>query len=214
MLTHHRDRLLSLSFWLILDSSVALRVGIQSAGDLVSQTSQLRIPHSAEEDNLSAFDSKITCPCRSIKINNKIHYLTAIYAPKVFAWIKKYRSITSFVTKFKFITSEQWKTRKDSEALYRHPVPFARSFLPKSPISEVDPSPENVIIYSERNLVCLDGQTPKLVHTKLISTGGNHVRFSLDFSEKQESQRMVQGNELAWRLKSQEFRNFYDTILD
>ena len=30
-----------------------------------------RILHSAEEDNLSPFDSKIACMCESIKINNK-----------------------------------------------------------------------------------------------------------------------------------------------
>ena len=50
-----------------------LWVGIWFAGDLVSQTSQLWILHSAEEDNLSPFDSKITCLCQSIKISNNIH---------------------------------------------------------------------------------------------------------------------------------------------
>ena len=47
--------------------------GIQSAGELESETSQLRILHSAEEDNLSPFDSKISCLCQSIKINNNKH---------------------------------------------------------------------------------------------------------------------------------------------
>ena len=73
MLTHQKDGLLSLSFWLILDSSVDLWVGIQSADDLVSQTSQLRILHSAEEDNLSPFHSKIACLWQNIKINNNKH---------------------------------------------------------------------------------------------------------------------------------------------
>ena len=41
-----------------------------SAGDLVSQTSQLRILHSTEQDNSSPFDSIIACLCQSIKINN------------------------------------------------------------------------------------------------------------------------------------------------
>ena len=45
-------------FSLILDSWV----GIQSTGEMVSETSQLRILHSAEEDNLSPFDSKIVLP--------------------------------------------------------------------------------------------------------------------------------------------------------
>ena len=40
-------------FCFILNSSTALWVGIQFADDLVSQTSQLRILHLAEEDNLS-----------------------------------------------------------------------------------------------------------------------------------------------------------------
>ena len=45
-------------------------MGIQSAGHLVSQTSQVRILHSAEEGSLSPFVSKITSLCQSIKINN------------------------------------------------------------------------------------------------------------------------------------------------
>ena len=64
-------------FSLILDSSVGLWVGIQSAGELVSETSQLRILHSAEEDNLFPFDSKIACLCQSIEIDTKKHvYIT------------------------------------------------------------------------------------------------------------------------------------------
>ena len=57
-------------FSLILDSSVGLSAGIQSAGDWVSETLWVRILHSAEEDNLSPFDSKIACLCQSIEINN------------------------------------------------------------------------------------------------------------------------------------------------
>ena len=60
-------------FSLILDSSVSLWVGIQSAGDMVSQTSKFRILHSAEEDNLSPFNSEMACLCQSIRINNNIH---------------------------------------------------------------------------------------------------------------------------------------------
>ena len=69
MLAHHTDGLLSSSFSLILDSSVGLWVGIQSAGDLVSQTSKVWILHSAEEDNLSPFDSK-SLPKIKSKSNN------------------------------------------------------------------------------------------------------------------------------------------------
>ena len=46
-------------FSLILDSSFGLSAGIQSAGDWVSETFCDRIRHSAEEENLSPFDSKI-----------------------------------------------------------------------------------------------------------------------------------------------------------
>ena len=35
----------------------------------------VRILHSSEEDNLSPFDSKIACLCRSIEINNKHIYV-------------------------------------------------------------------------------------------------------------------------------------------
>ena len=55
---------------LILDSSVGLSAGIQSAGDSVPETLWVRILHSAEEDNLSDFDSNIACLCQSIKIKN------------------------------------------------------------------------------------------------------------------------------------------------
>ena len=58
-------------FSLILDSSVGLSAGIQSAGDSVPKT--LQILHSAEEDNLSPFDLKIACLCQSIEINNNKH---------------------------------------------------------------------------------------------------------------------------------------------
>ena len=52
--------LCSIIVCLILDSSVGL--GIPYADDLVSQTSKVGILHSAEEDNLSPFDSK-SLPC-------------------------------------------------------------------------------------------------------------------------------------------------------
>ena len=72
MLADHMDGLSSSSFFsLILDSSVGLSAGIQSAGDWVSETLWVRILHSAEEDNLSFFDSKIVCLCQSIEIYNK-----------------------------------------------------------------------------------------------------------------------------------------------
>ena len=57
-------------FSLILDSSVGLSAGIQSAEDWVSETPWVRILHSAEEDNLFPFDSKIACLCQRIEINN------------------------------------------------------------------------------------------------------------------------------------------------
>ena len=46
-------------FSLTLDSSVGLWVGIKFAGNLVPQTSKVRIMHSAEEDNLSPFDPEL-----------------------------------------------------------------------------------------------------------------------------------------------------------
>ena len=75
MLADHRDGLSSSGFSLILDSSVGLSAGIQSAEDWVSETLWVRILHSAEEYNLSPFDSKIACLCQSIEINsNKYVY--------------------------------------------------------------------------------------------------------------------------------------------
>ena len=70
MLAVHRSGLLSSSFCLILDSSVGLSAGIQSAGDSVPKN-LVQILHSAEEDNLSRFDLKIACLFQSIEINNK-----------------------------------------------------------------------------------------------------------------------------------------------
>ena len=70
-------------FCLILDSSVGLSAGIQSAGDWVSETLRVRILHSAEEDNLSPFDSKIACLCQSIEINNNkyVYCLSQVRMP-------------------------------------------------------------------------------------------------------------------------------------
>ena len=62
-------------FSLLLDSSVGLSAGIQSAKDSVPRTLWVRILHSAEEDNLSPFDSKIACLCQSIEMNNKYVYV-------------------------------------------------------------------------------------------------------------------------------------------
>ena len=58
---------------MILDSSVGLSAGIQSAVDWVPETLWVRILHSAEEDNMSPFDSKIASLCKSIEINNNIY---------------------------------------------------------------------------------------------------------------------------------------------
>ena len=79
MLADHRDGLSSSSFCLILDSSVGLSAGIQSAEDWVSETLWVRILHSAEEDNLSPFDSKNACLCQSIEINNNKYICVCIY---------------------------------------------------------------------------------------------------------------------------------------
>ena len=72
MLADHKDGLLSSGFSLILDSSVGLLVGIQSAGDSVSKTLD-QILHSAEEDKLSPLDLKIACLFQSTEINNNKH---------------------------------------------------------------------------------------------------------------------------------------------
>ena len=62
---------------LVLESSVGLSAGIQSAGDLV---------HSAEEDNLSPFHSNIACTCQSIQINNSIHVYASIGPSVIINW--------------------------------------------------------------------------------------------------------------------------------
>ena len=54
-------------------------MGIQSAGELVPETFQLRILHSAEEDNLSPFDSKIACLCQSIEFNYNKYIHGAVF---------------------------------------------------------------------------------------------------------------------------------------
>ena len=77
MLADHRDGLSSSSFCLILDSSVGLSAGNQSAEDWVSETLWVRILHSAEEDNLSPFDSKIACLCQSIEIKTNMYIARA-----------------------------------------------------------------------------------------------------------------------------------------
>ena len=59
-------------FSLILDSSVGLSAGIQSAEDWVSETPWVRILLSAEEDNLSPFDSKIACLCPCTRLGNSV----------------------------------------------------------------------------------------------------------------------------------------------
>ena len=70
----NRGGLLSSSYSLNLGSPVSFSAGIQSAGDLVPET-VVRNLHSAEEDNLCPFDSKIACLCRSIEnSNNKYEY--------------------------------------------------------------------------------------------------------------------------------------------
>ena len=57
-------------FSLILDSSVGLSAGIHLLAIRCLIPWWVRILHSAEEDNLSPFDSNIDCLCQSIEINN------------------------------------------------------------------------------------------------------------------------------------------------
>ena len=59
-------------YLLILDSSVGLSAGIQSARDSVPKT-LVQILQTAKEDNLSPFDLKNTCLCQGIEINNNKH---------------------------------------------------------------------------------------------------------------------------------------------
>ena len=66
-------------FSLILDSLVGLSAGIQSAGDSVPETLWFRILHTAEEDNLSPFNSKIACLCQSIEINSNTYVCMYMY---------------------------------------------------------------------------------------------------------------------------------------
>ena len=88
-------------FSLILDSPVGVSVGIQSAGDSVPET-LVRILHSAEEDKLSPFDSKIACLCQSIEILSKS--MTTRYKLRVkFRWTYLF----PFLSNLK-IASMQW----------------------------------------------------------------------------------------------------------
>ena len=57
---------------MIFDSSAGLWMDIQSAGDVVFQTSNVRILHSGKEHNLPLFDSKsLPCTRALSKSNNK-----------------------------------------------------------------------------------------------------------------------------------------------
>ena len=104
MLADHRDGLSSSKFFsLILDSSVGLSAGIQSAEDWVSETLWVRILHSAEEDKLSPFDSKIACLCQSIEINNTyvcmyvcVYVYVCMY---ICTYVRMYISIYICITK-------------------------------------------------------------------------------------------------------------------
>ena len=75
MLADHRDGLSSSSFW-VAWSSIAQTVCqwlFSLLGIWVARPWWVRILHSAEEDNLSPFDSNIACLCQSIEINNNKH---------------------------------------------------------------------------------------------------------------------------------------------
>ena len=79
MLADHRDGLSSSSF--LAWSSIAQSVCQQAFSLLVNRylRSWVRILPSAEEDNLSPFDSNIACLCQSIEINNKYVYIYILY---------------------------------------------------------------------------------------------------------------------------------------
>ena len=72
-------------FSLILDGSVGLWVCIESASDLMSQTFKVRILHSTGENNLSPFDSKISCLYRASKLTTNKYF--------IFPYWVQYRSI-------------------------------------------------------------------------------------------------------------------------
>ena len=79
-------------FSLILNSSVGLSAGIQSAGDLVQETLWVQILHSAEEDNLSPFDLKIACLCQCIEINNKHAHVQTLFQHTLTFHIKQHKN--------------------------------------------------------------------------------------------------------------------------
>ena len=72
MLADHRDGLLDSSFSLVLDSSVGLSVGIQSAGDSVPETLGSDSAFSRGRQ-LVSFRFEIACLCQSIIIDNNKH---------------------------------------------------------------------------------------------------------------------------------------------
>ena len=71
----------------------------------VYRQSQVRKPngilHTAEEDNLSPFDSKITCLCHSIEINNNNIYVLSYLLISIY----RYRSLTTIIYMFYLITT-------------------------------------------------------------------------------------------------------------
>ena len=74
------------TFSLILDSSVGLSTGIHSAGDPFWETPWVRILHSAEEDNLSPFDSKILSLYQSIEISNTKYVIIVCLPMSIYHW--------------------------------------------------------------------------------------------------------------------------------
>ena len=73
--------------WLLYIWTWGLWVSIQSAGDLVSQTSKVQILHSAGEDNLFPFDSKsLHCAKALSKSNNKHVWISNRILLKIVPW--------------------------------------------------------------------------------------------------------------------------------
>ena len=101
--------------------------GIQSTGDYVSETSQVRILHSTEENNMSPFDSNIACLCQSIEItgskltttHNRKSYLITVTSHEchgVSNWRKlKAKEKVVFPCRWPFVWGIRWSMANDAE---------------------------------------------------------------------------------------------------
>ena len=100
----------AVEFKFLVWSSIAQSVFQQAFGLLANRCLRpwVRILHSAEENNLSPFDSNIVCLCQSIEINNNKHvYITHIFQLQPWTKVISMIKVKVRVQKLKSLGSKQ-----------------------------------------------------------------------------------------------------------